>query len=75
MRNEENNTTFYPNPFSSEIVVTLNEPSIPVILSDITGKTVFMGYPENHVISGLNYLPKGMYLLRIGQHTARVCKE
>ena len=62
-------TVVFPNPFDD--VITVNNSGRPehLVISDMSGKTVWIGVtPSNGVVS-LRDLPVGMYLCRVGNET------
>lgn len=64
----EANLSIFPNPFASELVVTLNglNGNVTLVLSDITGKTLSETIAgEGATVINTTKLAKGMYILRV----------
>jgi hypothetical protein len=56
----------YPNPTSGQLSLQANEPIKNVLISDVLGKQVFNGNPNNTKINlNLNQLTKGIYFVRV----------
>ena len=71
----------HPNPVNYELTITNYEwqPGDVVELFDITGRRVYSAPPvtghQTPVTIDMSPFPQGTYILRIGNHTARVIKQ
>jgi predicted outer membrane repeat protein len=59
------NIEVFPNPFLNEIQVTSDTPILSLELLDIRGR-LLVKQLNSSVLQGLNFLPTGTYLLKIG---------
>lgn len=74
---QELSDLFYPNPFSTELLVQLPEGVSQISLLDRIGRPVqYFRVPENTELFRIpaEQLPAGVYFLRYGQKTVKVCK-
>lgn len=77
---EESNPTLamrlYPNPTNGSLQIDNLDPTQPVILNDLYGRTIATYQPNSQQISiNISYLPNGIYLIRNGQQVAKIVKR
>ncbi len=68
---------FFPNPVTNKLSITIAEcKSHEVSIADLFGRVVFLNkYADNEITIELDTLPKGMYVLKIGNGKTAVSKR
>ncbi len=61
--NKQTDLKVYPNPFTSDIHITITQPSI-VTIYDITGSKIYSEYVQTTTNINLDYLSKGLYFIQ-----------
>ncbi|MBV6484616.1 MAG: hypothetical protein KFKLKKLM_01126 [Flavobacteriales bacterium] len=78
--NNSNNINIYPNPANDVINVSvakeLDLKNVALTLVDISGRTVLtQTIKSTETTVDINYLQKGVYLLKIGEQTTKLIKQ
>lgn len=78
--NNSNNISIYPNPANDVINVSvakeLDLKNVALTLVDISGRTVLtQTIKSTETTVDINYLQKGVYLLKIGEQTTKLIKQ
>ena len=74
-KTQANNISVFPNPVNYELKIANYEGNGKYSITDITGKQIVNGQWQNGQSINVSTLPRGIYILKIGELRAKFVKE